>query len=274
MVEENNSKLDQCVTYLAQAEIPVLKQTARKLSAVIENVDRLSARNIAQIIKNDPLMVVKLMRYFQLHRGRSQIHEIMEVEQTLLMLGLENTLKIASAKPYVEDLLGTDHREALVCLLKVTQRNRMASAYAYDWAVRLQDLHYEEIRIAALMYDIAEILMWCYAPKAMLKIKHLQTKNKAVRSRQIQEKLLGFSLHALQFALITRWKLPGLLRTLMDDNCHDQQRVKNVLLAVNLARHAANGWDDAALPKDYEQIGQLLHLDPEEVITVISHKKF
>ncbi|SEM75668.1 HDOD domain-containing protein [Nitrosomonas marina] len=273
MVEENNSKLDHCVTFLAQAEIPILKQTARKLSAVTENVDRLSARNIAQIIKNDPLMVVKLMRYLQLNRGRSQIHEIWEVEQILLMLGLENTMKIVSAKPYVEDFLGITHREALVCLLKVTQRNRMASAYAYDWAIRLQDLHYEEIRIAALTYDIAEILMWCYAPKAMLQIQHIQTKNKTIRSRQLQEKLLGFSLYALQYALITRWKLPELLITLMDDNCHDQRRVKNVILAANLARHAANGWDDAALPEDYEQIGQLLHLDPEEVTTVISLKK-
>jgi hypothetical protein len=70
-----------------------------------------------------------------------------------------------------------------------------------------------------------------------------------------------------------KWKLPKLLVTLMDDDCACQQRVRNVFLAVNLARHSANGWDDVALPDDYEEIGNLLHLQPEEVMTIVGADK-
>jgi hypothetical protein len=42
------------------------------------------------------------------------------------------------------------------------------------------------------------------------------------------------------------------------------------LLAVNLARHSANGWDDAALPDDYRDIGDLLHISAENAQELVS----
>ena len=273
MANQGKKNLNEWVDFLTQVEIPVLKQTSRKLSILFENTDNLSARNIAQIIKNDPLMVVKLTRYLQHHKQRTRDHEIMEVEQALMMLGLENALKKVPAKPLVEEILGREHMNSLVYLLKVTHRAKVASNYAFDWAVRLQDLHYEEVRIAALLHDIAEILMWCFSPKEMQLIKSLQTKDKALRSHHAQEQVLSFSLHALQHELAIKWKLPGLLITLMDGDCSSQPRVRNVFLAVNLARHSANGWNDAALPDDYDEIGNLLHLKPEDVMTIVGTDK-
>jgi hypothetical protein len=55
----------------------------------------------------------------------------------------------------------------------------------------------------------------------------------------------------------------------MDGECAEQPRVRNVILAVNLARHSSNGWDDAALPDDYKDIGELLGMEPEGVMVVI-----
>jgi ferritin-like protein len=49
----------------------------------------------------------------------------------------------------------------------------------------------------------------------------------------------------------------------MDDEHATEQRAVNVRLAVNLARHSANGWDDAALPDDYTDIAQFLRVDVE-----------
>ena len=47
---------------------------------------------------------------------------------------------------------------------------------------------------------------------------------------------------------------------LTDEEQASAPRVRNVLLAVNLARHSANGWDDAALPDDYRDIAEFLHV--------------
>jgi hypothetical protein len=55
----------------------------------------------------------------------------------------------------------------------------------------------------------------------------------------------------------------------MDDENAQNPRVKNVVLAVNLARHSANGWDDAALPDDYKDIGELLRMSAEQVMVMV-----
>ena len=47
----------------------------------------------------------------------------------------------------------------------------------------------------------------------------------------------------------------------MQDEALNEQRVRNVTLAVNLARHSANGWDDAALPDDYHDVAEFLRMD-------------
>ena len=49
--------------------------------------------------------------------------------------------------------------------------------------------------------------------------------------------------------------------------------MRNVVLSVNLARHLANGWDDAALPDDYKDIGQLLGMQPENVLIMIGSEE-
>jgi acetoin utilization deacetylase AcuC-like enzyme len=43
-------------------------------------------------------------------------------------------------------------------------------------------------------------------------------------------------------------------------------RVRNVVLADDLARHAANGWKDPALPDDFRAIADLLHMTPDAVM--------
>ncbi|MBS0587041.1 HDOD domain-containing protein [Nitrosomonas sp.] len=273
MQQPNQRKLSDWVNFLTTAEIPVLKQTARNLALLQQDEQHLNARSFAQVVKNDPLMTVKLLRHMQQHKHRTQQHDVMEVEQIILMLGLESTLNKIPAKPLVEEVLGRGNMNALVYLLKTTHRANLASTYAFDWAVRLHDLHFAEIRLAALLHDIAEMLMWCFSPAEMLKIKQLQKQNKSLRSTVAQEKILGFSLYQLQLELAIKWKLPELLITLMDDNNSNLQRVRNVVLAVDLARHAANGWNDAALPDDYENIAKLLHMQPTDVMTIVGASK-
>ena len=82
--------------------------------------------------------------------------------------------------------------------------------------------------------------------------------------------MFGFSFDELQTELAIKWKLPGLLLTLMNDTNAQSPRVRNVVLAVNLARHSANGWDDAALPDDYKNIGELLRVPAEQVKAMVA----
>lgn len=260
--------LDNWVAFLTRSDLPVLKQTARDLAALQQDENSLSARSVASVIAADPMMTAKLLRYLQQHKRRSQTSEVVQVEQALIMLGVGAFFNKIPAAPLVQDSL-MKQMEALVQLLHVVHRAHRASEYAYDWAVRLTDLHYEEIRIAALLHDLAEMLMWCFAPQDMMRIRAMQQQDKSLRSRAVQEQVFGFALKDLQKRLVQEWELPELLLTLMDDNNAQKPRVRNVLLAVNLARHSANGWDDAALPDDYKDIGELLRMKADDVMVMV-----
>jgi len=256
------------VAVLTRADLPVLKQTARDLAALRMDERRLNTTSVAGVIAHDPIMTVKLLRHLQQYKHKSQTTEVVQIEQALLMLGIEGFFSKVPTAPLVEETLKA-HIAALPPMLRVVHRSQRASEYAKDWAVQLRDLRYEEVRIAALLHDIAEILMWCFAPGPMLEIRGLQHKDKELRSRDAQQQVLGFMLFDLQRELVAQWGLPQLLLTLMNDSSSKQPRVRNVELAVNLARHSANGWDDAALPDDFTGIGELLRMPAEEVMLML-----
>ena len=267
-MQQEAKDLQGWTAFLGTAEIPVLKQTVRDLQALREEGEKASPHTIANIIARDPLMTALLLRYLQSHKRSSQTNEVLEVEQALLMLGIEPFFKHVVANVSVEEMLGTQV-PALVATLRVVHRSHRASSYAFDWAVRLRDMHFEEVRIAALLRDLTEILMWCFAPAEMLKIKALQEQDKSMRSGAAQEQVLGFRLVALQKELVKEWKLPALLLNLINADNNKQARVLNVVLADRLARHSSHGWDDAALPDDYKDIAALLNMKAEEVMEIV-----
>lgn len=256
------------VSFLSHAEIPVLKHTAREIARLHEDEDKLSARSVASIVLQDPLMMVRLLRYQQGHRGHSQLQELVQIEQSLMMMGLNTFFQTLPPQPLVEDVL-RDHRAALINLLRAVHRAQRAAHYAFDWALLLHDLHAEEVRVAALLSYLSEMLMWCFDPVAMLKIHALQDADKTLRSAFAQEQVLGFVGINLQRELIMAWQMPELFQHLMDPAHAGSTRVKNVMCAINLARHSANGWDDAALPDDYRNIGELLRIEPEKVMLMV-----
>ena len=260
--------LEYWLVHLGKVELPVLKQTARDLAALQEDEEKMTVAAVAVVTTRDPMMTVRLLRFLQGHKHRAQTTEVIQIEQALLMLGLGSFYRNLPTNLVVEDMLKA-HVAALPPLLRVVHRSHRASQYAMDWAVLLHDMHYEEVRTAALMHDIAEILMWCFAPEDMLKIKAMQQDDKTLRSAHVQQQVLGFSLVELQKELAMRWGLPKLLLSLMNDVSQYREREHIVSLAINLARHSANGWNDAALPDDYLDIAALLHITSQEVKNMV-----
>jgi HD-like signal output (HDOD) protein len=125
----------------------------------------------------------------------------------------------------------------------------------------------EEVALAALLHDLAEILLWCFAPGLASEIRDKLQKDKTLRSHVAQEEVLGFPLVELQRALCSAWHLPELLNTLMDDSKAHLPRVQNVTLAVNLARHSTDDWTNAALPDDFAAIERLMHIDRQTLLS-------
>jgi len=265
MLDHPLQDLESWVLYFSGAELPILRQTARRLEEARQNIDEVSGRDIASIVLNDPLMAVRVLAYIQPFRGRHLRTDITTIASAVMMLGVEPFFSKFDNPLTIEAVLD-DQPQALLGVLQLVRRMQRASHYAHDWAFARHDLNVEEVTLAALLHDLSEILLWCFAPTLAMEIRALQQQDKTLRSAVAQETVLGIRLSDLQLALCRVWHLPELLKLLMDDAHADQSRVQNVTLAVNLARHSANGWSDAALPDDFAAIGKLLHIDHETLI--------
>jgi len=267
-MQEDTKDIHGWVSFLSHAEIPILKQSKRELSILRKDSDNATTHAIAEIVARDPMLTALLLRYLQLHKHRSQTNEVLEIEPALLMLGIEPFFSKVVPTISVEEKL-ISHAPALLATLRVVHRSHRASSYAYDWAVRLRDMHFEEVRVAALLRDLSETLMWCFSPLEMLNINKLQEQDKTMRSGAAQELVFGFRLVELQKALVKEWHLPNLLLHLMDSENSKQVRVRNVVLADRLSRHSAHGWDDAALPSDYKEIAELLNMTVADIMIIV-----
>jgi hypothetical protein len=146
------------------------------------------------------------------------------------------------------------------------QRSYLAGLCAARWANYRHDIDGNEVMTAALLRDIAEILLACFAPKLALRVRALQMSDHGIRSAVAQRVVFGFPALDLQLALIQNWHLPPILKMLMDESHADNPRVRTVATAVAFARHVVNGWDDAALPDDYAAIAEITSLSHDAAI--------
>jgi HD-like signal output (HDOD) protein len=260
--------MEQWVKFLSSTEIPVLKTTADAMQLLVADEDKLSARAISTLVVQDPMMTFRLLRYSQTHKPHSQTLDLMTAEQAILMMGTTSFFRNLPVGLLVQEVL-KDNLIAQVYLLKLINRSQRAARFAGDWATLLHNLHAEEVYVATLLHDLAEMLLLCFSPSSMCEIYALQLKDKTLRSHDAQLQVLGFKMADLQSALCVACQLPPLLSELMKMSDVNDKRVLCVNLAVNLARHSAISWGDAALPDDFRDIAELLRVDVDKVMRMV-----
>ena len=94
----------------------------------------------------------------------------------------------------------------------------------------------------------------------------------AVLAQQLAQALASGTLQARKLVNVgaqASGQLQRLLVSLGDPAQAKLPRVRNVTLAVRLARHSDNGWHDAALPDDFQEVALLLHMGVNEVMALV-----
>ena len=257
---------------LSRVDIPVLPETATELGAFNADQDSADAQGIAAIVMRDPLMSVKLYRHLASLRRRTQLTDVESLTGSILMLGLSPFFRaFGTLQPIVPPAGNTRHWQR--GLASVLSRSQRAAEYAFEWAVRRNDLDAELIYTAALLHDFTEILLWCVAPALAAAVRQELTQNPGLRSIEAQQKILNVGVNELQHALMQRWHLPELLVRITDDRAAHDPQVRNVTLAIALARHSADGWDNPALPDDFAALGTLLHMPPQQARLLVAEDR-
>ncbi len=265
MIDQPLQGIEDWVVFFSNAERPIMRQTARRRGEARAKIDGINGRDIAAIILQDPLMAVRVLSYIQSISGKHLHSDITNIGNAIMMQGIEPFFNNIGTPVVIESML-KDEPQALLGVLQAIRRMQRASRYAHDWAFERHEMNIEEITLAALLHDLPEIILWCFAPKLALDIRNRQQADKTLRSAAAQEQVLGIKLVNLLLALCDAWHLPNLLKTLMDDANAHMPRVQNVTLAVNLARHSVSGWENPALPEDFTNIEKLLRIDRETLL--------
>jgi HD-like signal output (HDOD) protein len=254
------------IAHFRTAPIPVLGDTAGVIGECREREELIDAHTLAEALGPDPLMTLKLLA----HVGTTSRREtdVETVLAALVLMGIGPFFRAFDALTTLEATLG-DMPEALDGARAVLQRSRRAARFALGFAAHRLDPDAAVLHEAALLHDFTELLLWCHAPALALEIARRQLADPTLRSAAAQTAVLGIELADLQQALMKAWRLPALLVRLDDHRHGDETQVRNVLLAVRLARHSAQGWDNAALADDITDIGALLQLAPTPTMALL-----
>ena len=250
-------------------KLPVLGETLESLRELAANEDAVDARLIADAVVNDPLMTIKLLAHVsQLRRGREG-SDTETVTEALVMLGVPPFFRAFQDQAEAEGLLARQPL-ALQGFQRVLRRSRRAASFAMGFAVHRMDHDAAVIHEAALLHDFAELLLWQRAPALALAIEQRQQADATLRSAVVQRELLNIELDELEHALMLKWRLPALLVQITDEHAqHLTHQMRNVQLAIRVARHSALDWDNAALPDDVHDVAQLLNLSENAALRLL-----
>lgn len=252
---------------LKDRNFPVLRQTIAELGKLAGRAEHVKASQIADAVLRDPLMTLKVLHLVN-GRSRSRLsNEITTVEHAIIMMGVGPFFNRFADLLAVEDALAPVEG-ALPELMRVLSRAHHAAWQARDWAIFRADMKSEEVYIGALLYDLGEIVLWSCAPDAGMQIQ-AHCRQHRVSHAEGEKALLGFELHELQLTLAEAWNLPELTCSFMHSEESAKPRILGVILAGLVARHAEWGWYGEQLPRDFEAISTMLHIEFGEAVALV-----
>ena len=262
MLSRPFNSLEGWVTCFAGAEVPVFRCTIERLALLREREDELAPAEIGDAVREDPLMTLKLLQFAARRPSQRAMTDSETVTSSLLLMGVSPFFRNFETVACVEDWLGEDP-ELLAGLNDVVERAFRAANLAVSFAVLRADPDAEVIQEAALLREFAEMLLWCHAPTLARTMRRRQLAQPGLRSAAVQREVLNIELADLERGLMQAWHLPEFLADITDSRNAHLPRVRNVLVAVDIARHSQHGWDNPALPDDFKELGELLNIAPE-----------
>jgi len=245
--------------------IPVLGHTISKLSKLCDK--DVPIQELVELVETDPGLTVQLIRTCSTSSQSSLRAEVTSTQQALMMLGVERLKKLPDTLPSVEKTLnGTAQQH----LLKTFSIANHAARQSTVWAKLRRDMMPDEVTAATLLHFIGEMVISIYAPDLIDKIHKIRNEEH-IASEEAQYIALGFTFDQLSLEIADRWHLPSLVIEALHAENARQPRAYSIMLAVQLARHAAFDWYSPKMHKLYEEASEWLD-KPMSVLIKETHQ--
>lgn len=212
------------------------------------------------IILRDPGLAVHAMQQLAPPPGKTSRVEINAMSQVTMLLGAERTRSLTDGLSHVENAL---RGQARIGYARAACRAFHAAFQAWDWAHIKNDHNPEEILLATLLHDVAELALWVREPEKIHHLRKLIFKD-GLHTDEAQYLALGESLEHFSRQLAVSWNLPPLVHEALRPENADTTRTRGIMLAVQLGRAAERGWHSPKMQRTLEQIAEYLGASLEE----------
>lgn len=241
----------QWAAYFENQALPVMHRS-KVLMTQLEAAEGelLSPRDLSDIVLQDPLLCLCLLREAERRKSHRLDHETTTALAAILQLGVDEFRTLLLSSPEIDD-----SNEGL---LNVEVRARVAAQIALVWSAGRCDLNPEELAVAALLAGAGDLLLWVYAAEIPQKAEDELYGGRARRSAQAQLQSCGFTFKQLTLQCAERWKLPALVIQLLRGA--ESSRAQLTRVCSNAARHVLDDSETStqALANDLVEAARLI----------------
>lgn len=235
--------------FLLDKEIPIMPASRSSLLAMPQDqIDTISARELAAIMTDDPFLAVRLLRNAELRRSRRLGRESTTPLASIMQSGIDDLLALARNSATCDDRIAG----LVACEFRSTTGARLARC----WSAGRSDVSPDEVAMAALLAEIGEMMLWHFAPELPTAVQEELRSGRAMRTTQAQQQAAGFSFKSLSLALTLAWNLPPIIAMLIKGV--DNVRANIARIANDTARHIQSGPENPAIPADIIALKEFL----------------
>ena len=253
------------IAKLGPYEVPVFRRTARLLTEFAQKAPNIKNNELAAVILTDPLMTLRILHDANSRSSKRLGSEITTVEHAILRLGMNAFFEKYGSLPTVEEALANQPK-ALQAAYEFWQHGYHASWQARDFAVQHLDTQAEEVEIATLLANVADLLLCLKAPKAAIKLRRLRRK---LRPAMAEVEVLGDSLDSLQQGILAAWRMPEEHCEMLAASQKPKSRQLMLRSALAIERLAEQGWWHKELAVVFDDIAGILGRLPQQIASTV-----
>ena len=244
---------------LSTQSLPIFGHSARAFRK-LSSEENAAFEGYGDILFKDPGLALHTLNQLQANATKPLSVEISSMSQAAMLLGMEQVQKLPIGQPQIERSLRGFAKKGFI---KTACRSFHAAFQAWDWAHIKKDHAPDQIFLAALLHDVAEMALWVSAPDKMHQFRKLMLKD-GISTDEAQYIVFGESLEHFSRQLARQWHLPPLVQEALRPENVRESRVQGVMLAVQLARAAERNWywekTERLMPQIADYLGKPLDM--------------
>ncbi len=229
------NNLDRWTDKLGELDLPAMALTMQRVPQLLDSPNTTNA-DYQRIIGRDPGFTLAIFKSFCNNKFAPK-EPPSNLAHAIALLGLA---PLEESSKTLKILKGSVNGRARHALYDCYSRAAHGAWYAYSLGRYCKDNNPEEMAIAALLHELAEMMLWAHAKEEMQLILGLMEGGQTRETAAFDT--LGFTLDQLTATLSEQWRLPTLARDTLEATGAFQRRSLGVMLCSELARESARSW--------------------------------